>query len=108
MSRLTPSDTYRIWKKGKSEHTTASPLLLVEKSSSQLLPPSLLSHCFTAVRVDTTLIGFQNLQWLRGGSMISATVATRHNIFNLLSSATRDHLSIKPVNVLCTVRSKTP
>ena len=37
MSRLTPSDTYRIWKKGKSEHTTASPLLLVEKSSSQTI-----------------------------------------------------------------------
>ena len=36
LSRVCPSDTYKIWKKG------------------------------TQVRVDTTLIGFDNMQWLRG------------------------------------------
>eukprot|EP00731_Ephydatia_muelleri_P023640 Em0015g1223a len=36
VSRLCPSDTYRIWKKG------------------------------TSVRVDTTLIGFERLSWVRG------------------------------------------
>jgi hypothetical protein len=39
LSRLCPSDTYKIWKKGAT------------------------------VRVDTTLVGFQNLQWLRGNIM---------------------------------------
>lgn len=36
LSRMAPSDTYRIWKKGSS------------------------------VRVDTTLLGFENMKWIRG------------------------------------------
>ncbi|KXS15239.1 hypothetical protein M427DRAFT_70097 [Gonapodya prolifera JEL478] len=36
LSRLAPSDTYRIWKRG------------------------------TSVRVDTSLLGFENLRWIRG------------------------------------------
>ncbi|XP_019853015.1 PREDICTED: ankyrin repeat domain-containing protein 13B-like [Amphimedon queenslandica] len=52
LSRMCPSDTYKIWKKG------------------------------TKVRVDTSLVGFQGMKWLRGNRSIIFEVSAKGAVFS--------------------------
>ena len=77
LSRMCPSDTYKIWKKGKGERERERGRgrgrgrkreREREREGKRESYVKVLSFCFpgTKVRVDTSLIGFQNFQWLRG------------------------------------------
>ncbi|KAG0239995.1 Ankyrin repeat domain-containing protein 13C [Actinomortierella wolfii] len=70
VSHLCPNDTYHIWKKGHSVRMDTS--LGTDEEKIQLQKQSLftlglaLTPIFLVSLVDTELVGFENLKWIRG------------------------------------------
>ena len=59
LSRMCPSDTYKIWKRGNCNCIVSSLMI-----------------AGTKVRVDTSLVGFQGMKWLRGNRSIIFEVSS--------------------------------